>query len=42
MSAAESWLEINDSCPAIRQRKLSSPRLASVHEEVSFGSFEPL
>ncbi|RHN41742.1 putative CRAL-TRIO lipid binding domain, CRAL/TRIO domain-containing protein [Medicago truncatula] len=34
MSTAESWLEINDSCPSIRQRKLSNPRLASVdHEE---------
>lgn len=41
MSTAEFWLETNNSCSPIRQRKLTYPRQASVHEEVSFETFEP-
>lgn len=41
MSTAESGFQINDSCSPIRQRRLTYPGLASVHEEVSFETFEP-
>ncbi|XP_012567521.1 phosphatidylinositol/phosphatidylcholine transfer protein SFH13-like isoform X4 [Cicer arietinum] len=34
MSTAESGFQINDSCSPIRQRRLTYPGLASVHEEV--------
>ncbi|CAI8608824.1 unnamed protein product [Vicia faba] len=40
ISTAESFLEINDSYSPIRQRKLTCPRLSSVHEEVRISDSE--